>query len=389
MRNLSRLASHLARGAWIEIIEHMLSDHTSDEEKNNLRKSTEHYELIAALPEIIKNGVMVEEHADNHGKAKRVYRIICPVSIDGADPVPVKLTLKYERTGYVLDDGEITNIRAYDESFAKEKEPEGRSQKSSQEVSHGGSYSDSSEMIVADLLKDVKDNEGNNYLENGILNVDFSQNTNSFGKGSLLQEATQMFQVSPAEFERQKAEIRKQYEGSDQWMKAPNGEPTNLTEDQWVTVRTPAFKNWFGNWEAPIVKEKLTNGEMIKVDDAGTVVIQKADENWKKLVTDYANNKKGAQNKLIQFIRAYIPETITGTKIGDVDFSNNSIRNSLHHGHGRANAIVLPYIEKILQSAEKVGIRQLEDGKTSHVLANAIEYNGQRFIIIMVVNEDA
>lgn len=187
----------------------------------------------------------------------------------------------------------------------------------------------------------------------------------------------------------QKAEVWKQYEESDKWMKAPNVEPANLTEDQWVTVRTPAFKNWFGNWEAPIVKEKLTNGEMIKVDDAGTVVIQKADENWKKLVTDYANNKKGAQNKLIQFIRAYIPETITGTKIGDVDFSNNSIRNSLHHGHGRANAIVLPYIEKILQSAEKIGIRQLEDGKTSHVLANAIEYNGQRFIIIMVVNEDA
>ena len=49
-------------------------------------------------------------------------------------------------------------MRPYDESFAKEKEPEGRSQKSSQEVSHGGSYSDSSEMIVAGLLKDVKDN---------------------------------------------------------------------------------------------------------------------------------------------------------------------------------------------------------------------------------------
>lgn len=32
-------------------------------------------------------------------------------------------------------------------------------------------------------------------------------------------------------------------------MKAPNGEATNLTEDQWLTVRTPAFKAWFGDWE--------------------------------------------------------------------------------------------------------------------------------------------
>ena len=58
-----------------------------------------------------------------------------------------------------------------------------------------------------------------------------------------------LFQVSPEEFNRQKAEVRKQYEGTDRWMKAPGGEETNLTEDRWITVRTPAFKNWFGDWE--------------------------------------------------------------------------------------------------------------------------------------------
>lgn len=33
------------------------------------------------------------------------------------------------------------------------------------------------------------------------------------------------------------------------YMKAPNGEATNLTEEQWANVRTKAFKNWFGDWE--------------------------------------------------------------------------------------------------------------------------------------------
>lgn len=47
----------------------------------------------------------------------------------------------------------------------------------------------------------------------------------------------------------QKEAVRKQYEGTAQWMKAPNGENTNLTEDQWLAVRTPAFKAWFGDWE--------------------------------------------------------------------------------------------------------------------------------------------
>lgn len=63
------------------------------------------------------------------------------------------------------------------------------------------------------------------------------------------QMAAQLFQVSPEEFAKQKEAVRKQYENTDQWLKAPNGSDTNLTEDQWVTVRTDAFKNWFGDWE--------------------------------------------------------------------------------------------------------------------------------------------
>lgn len=43
--------------------------------------------------------------------------------------------------------------------------------------------------------------------------------------------------------------VRRQYEGTPQWMKAPNGKPTKLSEQQWVQVRTPSFKQWFGDWE--------------------------------------------------------------------------------------------------------------------------------------------
>ena len=39
------------------------------------------------------------------------------------------------------------------------------------------------------------------------------------------------------------------YHGTRQWMKAPNGSRTNLSARQWVQVRTPAFKQWFGDWE--------------------------------------------------------------------------------------------------------------------------------------------
>lgn len=58
--------------------------------------------------------------------------------------------------------------------------------------------------------------------------------------------------------------VRAQLQGTDQWMKAPNGKPTNLTEQQWLQVRTPEFKQWFGDWEnSPKTASKVVdeNGE--------------------------------------------------------------------------------------------------------------------------------
>lgn len=45
------------------------------------------------------------------------------------------------------------------------------------------------------------------------------------------------------------ADVRAKYENTPVWLKAPNGNTTNLTEQQWLLVRTPSFKQWFGDWE--------------------------------------------------------------------------------------------------------------------------------------------
>ena len=49
---------------------------------------------------------------------------------------------------------------------------------------------------------------------------------------------------------------------------APNGKPSNLNEQQWKEVRTPQFKNWFGDWENdPQISSKVVdeNGEPLVV----------------------------------------------------------------------------------------------------------------------------
>lgn len=62
--------------------------------------------------------------------------------------------------------------------------------------------------------------------------------------------------------------IKDQAKADGSFMKAPNGRPTNLTEKQWLQVRTPEFKEWFGDWESdPANASKVVdeNGEPMVV----------------------------------------------------------------------------------------------------------------------------
>lgn len=48
----------------------------------------------------------------------------------------------------------------------------------------------------------------------------------------------------------QMSAVREHYmDAPELWLKAPNGEPTNLSQRQWLMVRTAAFKAWFGDWQ--------------------------------------------------------------------------------------------------------------------------------------------
>src|SRR5699024_5261174 len=47
--------------------------------------------------------------------------------------------------------------------------------------------------------------------------------------------------------ERQQIENKAKANGT--FGKAPNGKKSNLSKEQWITVRTKRFKKWFGDWE--------------------------------------------------------------------------------------------------------------------------------------------
>lgn len=62
-------------------------------------------------------------------------------------------------------------------------------------------------------------------------------------------EASSLDGVAMAMENKERASIISKAKADGTYMLAPNGKKTNLTEDQWTTVRTKNFKDWFGDWE--------------------------------------------------------------------------------------------------------------------------------------------
>ncbi|MFZ2486966.1 MAG: hypothetical protein WAZ19_02495 [Anaerolineae bacterium] len=70
---------------------------------------------------------------------------------------------------------------------------------------------------------------------------------------------------------------------------APNGKPSNLTESQAKIVRTPAFKNWFGDWE----NDPKNASKVVDSNGEPMVVYHGTDASF----TEFDINKKGSNTK--------------------------------------------------------------------------------------------
>ena len=98
------------------------------------------------------------------------------------------------------------------------------------------------------------------------------------------------------------ADIKERALANGTFMLAPNGKPTNLTEQQWLQVRTQEFKDWFGDWENdPENASKVVddNGEPLVVYHGGARNINafKLPNNKAKISFDDTRNLKWAKRE--------------------------------------------------------------------------------------------
>lgn len=95
--------------------------------------------------------------------------------------------------------------------------------------------------------------------------------------------------ISETGAQREYDEVVKRYKGTAQWLKAPNGKPSNLNERQWVQVRTPSFKKWFGDWESLATARAIR--DLVPVDAANVQEISS-----KKDIENYFRNNSAVTN---------------------------------------------------------------------------------------------
>lgn len=140
--------------------------------------------------------------------------------------------------------------------------------------------------------------------------------------------------------------IKEQAIANSTFMQAPNGNPTNLNERQWLQVRTKAFKDWFGDWER-VANSKL--GDNIGETDIAEIINKDGSINFDKL------------------------EEITNKYFKSVDkslFKQNreTLRERKEHHDNENNT--LEHLQNVVKTASNLNIR--EDLKSIVVLAAAL-----------------
>ena len=119
------------------------------------------------------------------------------------------------------------------------------------------------------------------------------------------------------------------------YMKAPNGQHSNLTEKQWVQVRTQAFKNWFGDWEKAARIEKLRRSKPLVV--SGNDYQEK-----------YELNSRSAGKYIVDSLRG---EYINADTQSTIRISRKSQKVAHHDAESEAHLKSIAYIPQMIENA--------------------------------------
>lgn len=175
-----------------------------------------------------------------------------------------------------------------------------------------------------------------------------------------------------AEFEAEKAEIKAKAEASGTFLKAPNGKDTNLTPDEYTTVRTKSFKGFFGDWVSAKIKNFLLNGEAV-AGLKGDEFSKQEGMSFKQQVVDFFNAQGGTAR----------------SALGEIILDVKGVKNSMGHGLSRLKSVAFAAVKDVLENG--VVLMPMDyyniHGKKQQtgVISAPITIDGERYICMVEV----
>jgi hypothetical protein len=119
---------------------------------------------------------------------------------------------------------------------------------------------------------------------------------------------------------------------------APNGKESKLTLRQWATVRTAAFKNWFGDWQGAEIK-KFLEGPAVE-ELTGDEFAWQADKPLSQRVAAWFDQQFG--------------NTVSNPETGAVDISIKGVKSSWFHGPSAKKAAAFAAVPAIISKGRIV-----------------------------------
>ncbi len=180
--------------------------------------------------------------------------------------------------------------------------------------------------------------------------------------------------------------VRQQYEGTEQWMKAPNGEPTNLTERQWLLVRTPSFKEWFGDWEVVARIQALLKSKAIDVSTSNPLI----NLSGKELETEAKNLFRDKYQKDGE------PILVTTKDNKHVTLGMKGVKEITRHSKKFDLGLkVIPYIKEFIKDGTYLFSAPVEKENNNknintvafHYYASKVDINGKSYFVRSVIRE--
>lgn len=155
------------------------------------------------------------------------------------------------------------------------------------------------------------------------------------------------------------------------YLKAPNGRPSKLCLEDWILVRTRAFKEKFGDWETAYKKRFLRYHEAVK---------QLSGNEFEKQPNMSIIEQVGAYFDLMGNIGL-------SPLYGEVILDRKGIGDSLAHGLGRNKAIAFAAVKEVIENGILIDYHKNHKGRgyDSAVIAAPIIILDERFICYVII----